>query len=205
MPFFSAFKYNDCTTVVISIPELTKSHIHRQYRQNQLFKILLNVTWVYPVYFYYYQINLSLLVHSCDLDTETIADCHMYGHRLPKCILYYTQSNLQLYKQQHQQLWRSGKTGHNSLANLLNLCNCTGHESESARFFCKNINSLFQQEDISSAAVSKIHPSILNLLFQRHSLTLEYKHLFFTHWDKDFKNSSFLFPVACNQISILPR
>lgn len=51
------------------------------------------------------------------------------------------QSMKHSYKQQHQHLWRCGKAGHTSLANLLNLCNCTGHGSESARFFCKNINS----------------------------------------------------------------
>lgn len=146
MPFFLAFKYYDLTTEVINIPELIKSHIHRN-RQNQLLKVLLNVASVYPVYFYYYQIHLSLMVHSHDVSTETIADCHIYSHKLLKCILYHTESNLQSmkqsYKQQHQQLWRSGKTGHASLANLLNLCNCTGHESESARFFCKNVNRHF--------------------------------------------------------------
>lgn len=83
LPFFSAFKYYDCTAEVINIPELIQTHIHK-------IKVLLSVTSAYPVYFY--QIHLSLLAHSHDLDTETIADCHMNSHKLLKCILYHTES-----------------------------------------------------------------------------------------------------------------
>lgn len=171
------------------------------------------LTSVYPVYSYYYQIHLSLLVRLRDLkDRDNCWLPHLQPqatevHPLPYC----AESDLQSISHTTSSISSCGEAEKQDIlpaANLLNLCNCTGHETEVCQVLLQEYKEpMFWQKDISTGVIS-VSTSIPKCIVKKTSFSHLWERFkilrfeFFFQWDTT-KFQAFYPMVRCTCITHL--